>query len=114
MTRRSMIRACEFLSIAMLAAGMLTACSTIETGAYAGERASFADYQTFSWINADPYVAADGAAPVSSLGVDIFDNETGRPVWHGWAMKTVTEQDRQNRGPTIEKGIAQLFAAFPG
>jgi hypothetical protein len=26
----------------------------------------------------------------------------------------VTERDRQNPGPTIEKGIAQLFASFPG
>ena len=192
MTRRLITRACELVSIALLTAGMLTACTTIETGAYSDDRANFADYQTFSWINADPYVAADDAAQLSplarsmiaaeireqlvrigftytedrdaadmlvsytigardkvrmdtypvgfrghwgwhtpyehyffrdvalenytqgTLGVDIFENESGRPIWHGWAMKTVTERDRQNPGPTIEKGIAQLFASFPG
>ena len=49
-----------------------------------------------------------------TLGVDLFDNETGKPVWHGWAQKTVTEQDRADPAPTIEAGIAKLFAAFPG
>lgn len=48
-----------------------------------------------------------------SLGVDIFDNETGKPVWHGWAEKTVTEDDRANPGPAIEAGIAKLFQSFP-
>lgn len=49
-----------------------------------------------------------------TLGVDLFDNETGRPVWHGWAQKTVTEQDRADPAPTIKAGIAKLFVAFPG
>jgi hypothetical protein len=49
-----------------------------------------------------------------TLGVDIFDNETGRPVWHGWASKTVTERDRRDPGPTIERGISKLFKSFPG
>ncbi len=49
-----------------------------------------------------------------TLGVDIFDNESGRPVWHGWAQKTVTDSDRQDPERTIERGIARLFAAFPG
>ena len=192
MARRLMTRACAFLFVAILTAGMLTACTTIETGAYSAERANFSEYQTFSWINADPYVAAEDAAPVSplarsmiareireqlvrigftytddreaadmlvsytigsrdkvrmdaypvgyrghwgwhtprshyyfrdvelkeytqgTLGVDIFDNETGRPIWHGWAKKTVTDRDRQNPGPTIEKGVAQLFESFAG
>ncbi len=49
-----------------------------------------------------------------TLGVDLFDNETGKPVWHGWAQKTVTEQDRTDPAPTIKTGVAKLFAAFPG
>lgn len=49
-----------------------------------------------------------------TLGVDIFDNENGRPVWHGWAQKTVTDSDRQDPEQTIERGIARLFASFPG
>ena len=48
-----------------------------------------------------------------TLGVDIFDNETGKPVWHGWAEKTVTESDRADPGPAIEQGAALLFASFP-
>ena len=36
-----------------------------------------------------------------TLGVDIFDNESGKPVWHGWAEKTVTESDRQNPGESL-------------
>lgn len=49
-----------------------------------------------------------------TLGVDLFDNETGKPVWHGWAQKTVTSQDRADPEPTINAGIAKLFAGFPG
>lgn len=49
-----------------------------------------------------------------TLGVDIFDNETGKPVWHGWAEKTVTESDRRNPTESIEEGVRQLFAGFPG
>ena len=49
-----------------------------------------------------------------TLGVDLFDNETGKPVWHGWAQKTVTQQDRVDPAPTIKAGVAKLFARFPG
>lgn len=48
-----------------------------------------------------------------TLGVDIFDNATGKPAWHGWAEKTVTREDRENPGPAIDEGIARLFASFP-
>jgi len=48
-----------------------------------------------------------------TLGVDLFDNETGKPIWHGWAQKTVTEQDRADPAPVIKAGVAKLFAAFP-
>ena len=48
-----------------------------------------------------------------TLGVDIFDNETGKPVWHGWAEKTVTAEDRADPRATIENGIAKLFQRFP-
>jgi hypothetical protein len=48
-----------------------------------------------------------------TLGVDLFDNETGKPVWHGWAEKTVTQSDRDDPGATIEQGVAKLFSSFP-
>jgi hypothetical protein len=49
-----------------------------------------------------------------TLGVDIFDNESGKPVWHGWAEKAVTESDRQDPTATIEEGVHLLFEDFPG
>jgi hypothetical protein len=48
-----------------------------------------------------------------TLGVDIFDNESGKPVWHGWAEKTVTQSDRDDPGPAIEEGVRKLFETFP-
>lgn len=48
-----------------------------------------------------------------TLGVDIFDNESGKPVWHGWAEKTVTQSDRADPGPSIKEGIGMLFESFP-
>jgi hypothetical protein len=50
---------------------------------------------------------------MGTLGVDIFDNESGAPVWHGWAEKTVTESDRADPRPAIEEGVGKLFAEFP-
>ena len=48
-----------------------------------------------------------------TLGVDIFDSKSGKPVWHGWAEKTVTESDRSDPGPSIKAGIGALFESFP-
>ena len=49
-----------------------------------------------------------------TLGVDIFDNASGKPVWHGWAEKTVTESDRRDPSASITEGVARLFQNFPG
>jgi hypothetical protein len=48
-----------------------------------------------------------------TLGVDIFDNESDKPVWHGWAEKVVTQDDRKDPGPTIDAGVSKLFESFP-
>lgn len=48
-----------------------------------------------------------------TLAVDIFDAESKRPVWHGWAGKTITASDRENPGEVIERGVARLMEAFP-
>jgi hypothetical protein len=45
--------------------------------------------------------------------VDIFDNKSGKPVWHGWAEKTVTDSDRSNPGPAIKTGVGGIFESFP-
>ena len=48
-----------------------------------------------------------------TLGVDIFDSASGKPVWHGWAEKTVTQSDRDDPGPVIKAGVGKLFESFP-
>jgi hypothetical protein len=48
-----------------------------------------------------------------TLGVDIFDGKTNKPVWHGWAEKTISSSDRQNPDPMIKTGVANLFESFP-
>ena len=48
-----------------------------------------------------------------ALGIDIFDGTTNKPVWHGWAEKTITESDRKNPGLAISEGVARIFADFP-
>ena len=48
-----------------------------------------------------------------TLGVDIFDGKSSKPVWHGWAEKTISRSDRENPDPLIETGVAKLFESFP-
>lgn len=48
-----------------------------------------------------------------TLGVDIFDGKTNKPIWHGWAQKTITSDDRKDPSATIKAGVAKLFEAFP-
>jgi hypothetical protein len=48
-----------------------------------------------------------------TLGVDIFDGESKKPVWHGWAEKTITESDRKDPSSVIREGVAKLFLSFP-
>lgn len=47
------------------------------------------------------------------LGVDIFDGKSKKPVWHGWAEKTITESDRQDPSSVINQGVSMLFESFP-
>lgn len=49
----------------------------------------------------------------STLSVDLFDIRSGKPVWHGWAGKTVTGADRRNPDPAIERGVRLMFEDFP-
>ena len=48
-----------------------------------------------------------------TLGVDIFDNASKKPVWHGWAEKTIVDSDRQNPDDAISDGVAAVFESFP-
>jgi hypothetical protein len=48
-----------------------------------------------------------------TLGVDIFDGKSRKPVWHGWAEKSITESDREDPSSVIKEGVAKLFESFP-
>lgn len=48
-----------------------------------------------------------------TLAIDVFDNTTKQPVWHGWAEKTVTTADRRDPGPAIEEAVRRLVESFP-
>ena len=48
-----------------------------------------------------------------TLGIDIFDGATKQPVWHGWARKTISSDDRDNPSPAIQKAVASIIARFP-
>jgi hypothetical protein len=48
-----------------------------------------------------------------TLGVDIFDGKSKKPVWHGWAEKTITESDREDPSAVIKEAVAMLFESFP-
>ncbi len=48
-----------------------------------------------------------------TLGVDVFDNRSRKPVWHGWAEKTITESDRKDPTAAIGRAVGELLARFP-
>jgi hypothetical protein len=48
-----------------------------------------------------------------TLSVDIFDSKTRRPVWHGWAKKTLSEGDIEHSEEGINKAVASVLEKFP-
>jgi hypothetical protein len=48
-----------------------------------------------------------------TLSIDIFDGKSKQPIWHGWASKTITDADRKEPSPIINKAVAQIFEQFP-
>ncbi|MDH4124913.1 MAG: DUF4136 domain-containing protein [Gammaproteobacteria bacterium] len=48
-----------------------------------------------------------------TLGVDIFDADSKQPVWHGWAEKTITDDDRKDPSAAINAAVTKLLEAFP-
>jgi hypothetical protein len=47
------------------------------------------------------------------LAIDIFDQRTHQPVWHGFTHKRITGSDRDNPEPIIQKAVAAILAKFP-
>ena len=72
---------------------------------------------TWGWhIHGSHYIVretSEHSYTSGTLGVDIFDGRTGKPIWHGWAEKTISESDRRNPKPVVDKGVAGLFRNFP-
>jgi hypothetical protein len=48
-----------------------------------------------------------------TLAIDIFDQRTHRPVWHGWAKKTLTQADLERSEGPIREAVNTVLAAFP-
>ena len=48
-----------------------------------------------------------------TLGIDIFDAHTHRPVWHGWAKKEVTQKDFEQPAEPINNAVSSVLAKFP-
>lgn len=46
------------------------------------------------------------------LAIDIYDVKSHQPVWHGWATKQLTEEDKKNPSDTIQKLVAEVLAQF--
>lgn len=48
-----------------------------------------------------------------TLSIDIFDGKSRQPVWHGWATKAISDADRANPGPAIQKATQKILKRFP-
>jgi hypothetical protein len=48
-----------------------------------------------------------------TLAIDIFDVQSHSPVWHGWAVKTISDSDRRNPTPAINEVVSAILAKFP-
>jgi hypothetical protein len=48
-----------------------------------------------------------------TLSVDVFDEKTRRPVWHGWAKKTLSQSDLEHSTEPINKAVAEVLKKFP-
>lgn len=58
--------------------------------------------------NVDVYMYTEG-----TLAVDVFDNETRQPVWHGWAKKRITGADVRDPAATIQAAVRAILEDFP-
>lgn len=47
------------------------------------------------------------------LGVDIFDESSHQPVWHGFTYKRITGSVREDPAPVIRDAVSAVLAEFP-
>jgi hypothetical protein len=62
----------------------------------------------YYWPSVDVRMYTEGM-----LAIDIFDNATREPVWHGWAHKTILRSDVDNPEAAIDAAVAAILADFP-
>jgi predicted small secreted protein len=62
----------------------------------------------YYWPNVDIYMYTEGM-----LAIDIFDNATREPVWHGWARKIVSGADVEDPESAINAAVASILEDFP-
>jgi hypothetical protein len=48
-----------------------------------------------------------------TLSIDVFDGASKQPVWHGWATKVITNEDKSNPEPVIQRAVTRILRAFP-
>jgi hypothetical protein len=72
-------------------------------------------YYRGDWHWGYPYYSSVDIAMYTEgmLAIDVFDNETREPVWHGWARKTILQSDIRNPEATIEAAVAAILEGFP-
>jgi hypothetical protein len=77
------------------------------------------DYPPFyrgPWRWGAPYYGSSADVTMyteGTLAVDIFDNATREPVWHGWARKRITGGDIDDPEPAINAAVRAILAEFP-
>lgn len=48
-----------------------------------------------------------------TLAIDVFDVAQKSPVWHGRAVKTISDKDRRNPTSATNNAVAAILAEFP-
>jgi hypothetical protein len=60
------------------------------------------------WGNIDLYQYHEG-----TLGIDVFDQHTRRPVWHRSAQQELSRKDMEEPAEPISKAVSSVLARFP-
>jgi len=47
------------------------------------------------------------------ISIDVFDAQTRRPVWHGWAKKELTRSDLEQSDAPIRTAVQAVLKSFP-
>jgi hypothetical protein len=72
------------------------------------------EYQgTWTWGGPVPQAADVRNYTEGTLSIDLFDVNLRRPVWHGWATRTISYADRTNPSPVIAEVVDAILEQFP-